>query len=472
MPTFCQHYPSPAGTPSSYDHPISQKPTWSNNFHSSNYLQLTGSNKFNSSDYLQPTCSNNFQPLDPQYHRVYAIAKGKSNHTGSGVADKDRLQGIATTLAKQETNCPCFDEMYALFGEKANITAMVTMDSSIITTSDFDYLDSDNQDSDSDSVCFISESKEHKPLSSSLRRTSTLANLIDRHDQDESLLGGIQSPDFVGLNPNLDEVFQPLWSTVENLESFFVDNPSGWDNIPIKSSLSNSPNNFLRSQQDPNPGTPSSVSTSTSSQKPLRLPSQDHHPNSPLPLVKITTSNQQNTQTETPDQPNKSPIAKRQAKITDNQDKLKPVHNSANPLPPIAAPGKAKSELKNPLAQALLTISQSKAQMYKATNKRELELEARMVENETKTLMRDMALDKHNKEQEEKKQKQEELAVSLQLAWDKERFLHKKEERVQDKHIKQMNRWLAEGESVADVRLLLEMSGLTQPKDASSLTQQ
>ncbi|EGG12556.1 uncharacterized protein MELLADRAFT_70374, partial [Melampsora larici-populina 98AG31] len=100
-----------------------------------------------------------------------------------------------------------------------------------------------------------------------------------------------------------------------------------------------------------------------------------------------------------------------------------------------------------------------------------IENEAKKLKNEDYRMLQEIAADKHKQEQQEKKEKQEELAVSLQLAWDKEKFLHEKQERVQDKRIEQMNRWLAEGKSVADVGLLLEMSGLAHPKEPSSLAQ-
>ncbi|KAH9819751.1 hypothetical protein DFH28DRAFT_1080305 [Melampsora americana] len=101
-----------------------------------------------------------------------------------------------------------------------------------------------------------------------------------------------------------------------------------------------------------------------------------------------------------------------------------------------------------------------------------------MVQNDAKRLlnkdyrmMREIAHDQHKQQQEEKKEKQAEATAKLQIAWEREKFLHEKQERTQSQRVEHMNRWLAEGKSVADVGILLEMSGLAaqpnQPKEAS-----
>ncbi|EGG00136.1 uncharacterized protein MELLADRAFT_68029 [Melampsora larici-populina 98AG31] len=246
------------------------------------YNQRTKSN-------LMGLCGSDLWLRFGRFCRMYVAAKRGMNSTGSGVTDQDRANGVNLNAVKDENSCACFAEMDALFSEKANITAMDTMDSCLMDVEMDDDCNSDSDpESDSHSVCFI--------------HTSSLANLLEGgHDQ----LAADQTP--------------VLHLQINQLKS----------------------------------------------------------------LLK----------------------------------------NSTTPLPPIAASAK---ESKNPLAQALLAISQSKARMYEATNKRELDIEECMLQNESKRLMnedyrmlREMALDKEKKEQEEKKQNWQELQRSSQLAWDK-----------------------------------------------------
>lgn len=67
-----------------------------------------------------------------RYRRSYAVAKRARMSTGSGCTDQDQSKGINTTVIKDKSSCPSFEEMDALFGEKADITVLDTMDSTVL----------------------------------------------------------------------------------------------------------------------------------------------------------------------------------------------------------------------------------------------------------------------------------------------------------------------------------------------------
>lgn len=75
--------------------------------------------------------------------------------------------------------------------------------------------------------------------------------------------------------------------------------------------------------------------------------------------------------------------------------------------------------------------------------------------NQDYRMLREITLDKKTQEKEDKKEKLQALQLNLQLAWDKEKFLHEKQEINYDKCIEQMSKLFAEGNLVADVGLLL-----------------
>ncbi|KAH9810236.1 hypothetical protein DFH28DRAFT_986489 [Melampsora americana] len=102
--------------------------------------------------------------------------------------------------------------------------------------------------------------------------------------------------------------------------------------------------------------------------------------------------------------------------------------------------------------------------MFNESNKRELTIEERRADNDAKRLKHDEERIKREEAQEQKKLQQAELRIASEISWQREKFQLERLERSEDKHIAQINMWLKEGKSVADVQLLLEMCGLAQPK--------
>ncbi|EHS64802.1 uncharacterized protein PGTG_21060 [Puccinia graminis f. sp. tritici CRL 75-36-700-3] len=81
----------------------------------------------NSSHPLRLTGSQLRQRVDG-YKKRFMKAKEFAENTGAGLEEGDGLPTLAEVLEKK---CPCYERMYAIFGGKANVTALAQFDSGV-----------------------------------------------------------------------------------------------------------------------------------------------------------------------------------------------------------------------------------------------------------------------------------------------------------------------------------------------------
>ncbi|KAH9813527.1 hypothetical protein DFH28DRAFT_1128150 [Melampsora americana] len=328
-----------------------------------------------------------------RYRRQYIAAKRFPTSTGSGTTSADRKRGIYTYQQKLDSICPCFSEMDDLLGEKANVTAMREWDSLISSDSEDneDYEEEEEEDEEDQLGCLITNANDDsdiefqsgqfippKPIigSPNPSRSHTFSHLL--LDKDEDILTDLES--LSGTNG----IFQPLSSTLENLEPF--------QTIPIS------------------PKPPSKVKQPVS-----------------------------NAKTKKPKRKSKE-LTKDAAEDVSERD----------PLPPISKPSVKTKENKNSLAQAFADASNAKMLMFDKANIWEQAHEAKKMKLDTARVIID-----------------NNWAVN-ELAWAKEKFRMERKDRVEDRRLQQMAKWLAEGKTVAEVELLMRLATVSDSPSPSN----
>ncbi|KAA1132912.1 hypothetical protein PGTUg99_021241 [Puccinia graminis f. sp. tritici] len=133
----------------------------------------------NSNHRLRLTGSQLRQRVDG-YKKRFMKAKEFAENTGAGLEEGDGLPTLAEVLEKK---CPCYKRMYAIFGGKANVTALAQFDSGIgADLYDVTTNARDPEDRESSPEVFLSgwEESQRDRLPSELNTPSSQVNLSGR----------------------------------------------------------------------------------------------------------------------------------------------------------------------------------------------------------------------------------------------------------------------------------------------------
>ncbi|KAA1138810.1 hypothetical protein PGTUg99_014506 [Puccinia graminis f. sp. tritici] len=156
----------------------------------------------NSNHRLHLTGSQLRQRVDG-YKKRFMKAKEFAENTGAGLEEGDGLPTLAEVLEKK---CPCYERMYAIFGGKANVTALAQYDSGIgADLYDVTTNAQDPEDRDSSPEVFFSgwEESQRDRLPSQL---NTPSSQVDLSGQASALRPDTERPlPNINANGQLDE---------------------------------------------------------------------------------------------------------------------------------------------------------------------------------------------------------------------------------------------------------------------------